>query len=355
MDSFRVDKSAIQRILVIKPRAIGDVLLSTAVLPDLRRAFSDSRIDFLVESFASPVLEGNPHINDVLAYDTRKDSSASIISRVRRRRYDMVIDLFANPRTAVITLLSGARYRIGFPFKWRRLAYNVLVTPRSGDVHNVEFNLDAIRRIGVDVTSTFPAFYLDDRSQNFAYTFLSQNDLRSGDFIAINIGGGWEIKKWKPDKFIELCGMIETHLHKRAVVLYGPSEESEASRISEASEAILAPPTSLKEMGAILQKSEALVTNDSGPMHIAAALRVPTLAIFGPTSPRLQGPYGNCSEIVRNERLDCLECNLTKCPIGNLCMKELDSATVFQHLQILLGTIRANDKRDNFKAAGSNQ
>lgn len=351
MDSFRIDKSAIRRILVIKPRAIGDVLLSTAVLPGLRREFENSSIDFLVEGFASPVLEGNPYINDIVSYDTRRDSSISIILRVRRRRYDLVIDLFANPRTAVITLLSSAKYRVGFPFKWRRLAYNVVVPPRSGKAHNVEFNLDALRRIGIRVTSPTPAFYLDEASQRFAASFLSKNKLELGEFISINIGGGWKIKKFPINKFVELCAMIGTRLHRRVVVLYGPDEEEDASRISRSSGAILAPPTSLKEMGAMLRQSEALVTNDSGPMHIAAALGVPTLAIFGPTSPRLQGPYGNVSEIVRNEQIDCLECNLTKCPIGNLCMTELETESVFRHLEFLLSRIR-NKKKSATSDAG---
>ncbi len=104
----------------------------------------------------------------------------------------------------------------------------------------------------------------------------------------------------------------------------------------------MAPQTSLHEMGAIMRDSLLLITNDSGPMHIAAALGVPTLAIFGPTSPHLQGPYGNISEIVRNESLDCLQCNLTKCPIGNPCMKELKTESIFDKLNILIDRIRHN-------------
>lgn len=340
MDSFHIDKSRIHRILVVKPRAIGDVLLSTAVLPNLRREFKNSRIDFLVEDFASPVLEGNPYIDEVVTYRAHSDPSLSIILSVRKRRYDLVIDLFANPRTAVITLLSGAKYRVGFPFKWRRFAYNIIVSPRGGEVHNVEFNLDALRRLGIEVTSSAPVFTLDDTSREFAAGFLSDNGLQAGEFVSINIGGGWNIKRWPVEKFIELCGMIDARLHQRVAVLYGPSEEAEAARIARSSGAILAPQTSLKEMAAILRTSSLLVTNDSGPMHIAAALGIPTLAIFGPTSPHLQGPYGNISEVVRNEKLDCLECNLTKCPIGNPCMKELDAGTVFEHLQILVAKMR---------------
>ncbi len=346
MNIFRIDKSGIHRVLVVKPRAIGDVLLSTAVLPDLRREFPRARIDFLVEKFAAPAVEGNPGLDEVITYRTKSDSSVSIISNVRKRHYDLVIDLFSNPRTAVITLLSGAKYRVGFPFKWRKFAYNVVVPPRGGDVHNVEFNLDALRRLGIEVTSSAPAFYLDDRSQEFASAFLTGSGLQAGKFISINIGGGWQIKRWPIEKFTGLCRMIDARLHRQVVVLYGPSEEADAANIARSSGAILAPQTSLKEMGAILKASALLVTNDSGPMHIAAALGVPTLAIFGPTSPRLQGPYGNASEIVRNETLECLECNLTECPIGNPCMKELDAETVYDHLQILLTKMKeAKSKR----------
>lgn len=236
-------------------------------------------------------------------------------------------------------MLSGAKYRVGFPFKWRRLAYNIIVPPRSGSVHNVEFNLDALRRIGIPVETQSPSFFLDSESEQFASDFISSGNLTTGNFITFNIGGGWAIKRWPAEKFVQLSKLIDSAIHQPVVVLYGPSEEREAEGICRSSGAIIAPQTSLKQMGAILKASRLLVTNDSGPMHIAASLGVPTLAIFGPTSPRLQGPYGNISEIVRNEKLDCLECNLTKCPIGNLCMNELEPATVFEHLLKLISRI----------------
>ena len=331
--------AGINRILVIKPRAIGDVLLATPVLPNLRREFPAARIDFLVEKFAAPVLADNSFINNIISYDKKYQSSFSIISAVRSNKYDMVIDLFANPRTAIITLLSGAKLRVGYPFKWRRYAYNVLVPSRSYKIHNIEFNLDALRSIGIRVELSHPQFSVTDESRQFAEKFIEHHALSRKTFVTINVGGGWEIKRWKNDNFISLCKMIRERLGYQVVVLYGPSEKTEAERIASSSDSILASQTSLHEMGAIMQASLLLITNDSGPMHIAAALGVPTLAIFGPTSPQLQGPLGNVSEIVRNERLDCLECNLTKCPIGNPCMKELEAETVFEKLLSLISKI----------------
>ncbi len=340
MASFHLSKPEIHRILVVKPRAIGDVLLSTPVLPNLREEFPDARIDFLVEKFAAGVLTGNPYVDETISYDTKTQTSLSIIRRVRKNSYDLIIDLFANPRTAIITLLSGAKYKVGFPFKWRRFAYNILVSPRSGVVHNVEFNLDALRRLELQVKSTNPLFYLDNDSRHFAAEFASRNSLKANEFITMNIGGGWQTKRWSAKNFGALSKMISSRLGIPVVVLYGPSEAKEAEFIANTTGTTLAPPTSLHEMGAIMRSSLLLVTNDSGPMHIAAALGVPTLALFGPTSPHLQGPYGNISVVVRNEALDCLECNLTNCPIGKLCMTELLPETVFESLLILIAKIQ---------------
>ena len=339
MHTTQLDRSRINRILVIKPRAIGDVLLSTPVPANLRRAFPAARIDFMVENFAAPVLERNPNIDNIISYDSSSDSSLGVIWKVRRNRYDLVIDLFANPRTAVVTFFSAASYRVGYPFKWRKHAYNIIVEPRGALVHNVEFNLDAIRRIGIPADVSSPQFFIDEKSDSFASDFMRARSIDPDKFISLNLGGGWEIKRWKADKIIRLCTMIASDLRLPVVVLYGRSEENEARRICADSPAVLGPPTNLHEMGAIMRKSIALITNDSGPMHIAASLGVPTVAVFGPTSPSLQGPYGNKSVIVRNEGLDCLECNRTTCPIGNICMTQLEAETVFQKLLELLSSL----------------
>src|SRR5881296_2236111 len=132
---------AIRSILVIKLRAIGDVLLSTVVLNNLRASFPDARIDFLTERPSREVIEGNPVVNSVLAFDGSNRRSLSLILDVRNRKYDLVIDLFGNPRSALVTFFSGASYRVGYRFNWRRYCYNIVVEPRGGEVHNTDFNL----------------------------------------------------------------------------------------------------------------------------------------------------------------------------------------------------------------------
>lgn len=328
---MKIDPSGVSRILVIKLRAIGDVLLSTVVLRNLRIAFPDSRIDFLTELPSRDVIEGNRDVDSVLAFDRKSGSSAGLIMDVRRRKYDLVIDLFANPRSALITRLSGARTRVGFPFGWRKYCYNILVEPRGGKVHNTEFNLDALRGLGIPIIEARPRFPLDDASEAFARAFFEGSNLTGERVIALNAGGGWYTKRWRAAQFAALGDRLASQFEARIVVIWGPGERTAAEELRSMMHApsLLIPPANLKELGAILRKCTMLVTNDSGPMHIAAAVGTPVVAIFGPTNPQLQGPVGAEHEIVQHKELLCLGCNYTECPIGNPCMEELSVDDVF--------------------------
>jgi heptosyltransferase III len=322
----------VKRILLIKLRAIGDVLLSTPVLPDLRTAFPGAQIDFLTEKFCAGVLEGNTFVSSLLVFDPKTEGGPALIRRVRKNRYDVVIDLFGNPRSAVITLLSGARLRVGYRFNWRRFCYNRVVEPRGGEVHNVEFNRDALRRLDVRTGEGRPLFPVDPGAESFAARFLLEQNPAGGRMVALNPGGGWISKKWRPAQFAALGRKISATDGSRILVLWGPGEETEANEVREAigPAAVLAPATTLKQLASFLKRSSVLVTNDSGPMHIAASLGVPVVAVFGPTVPKLQGPVFTESEVVTLETLDCLGCGYTLCPIGNPCMVDLPVEDVYR-------------------------
>lgn len=325
-------------VLVIKLRAIGDVLLATPVLENLKVHFPHLDMDFLCEKFAADVLAGNPFVRTVVTFNKKKDSSLSLISTIRNNHYDIVIDLFGNPRTALITRFSGAKYRIGFPFRGRAYAYNVRVKPRGGEVHNVDFNLDVLRHFGISPVESGPLFLLNEEEKNFAEVWLQKEHLIDSEIICINPSGGWYTKKWNLESYAQLADRIIEERGSNIVFFWGPGEENDVKQIQStmkhSSSAI--PKTSLKEMGALLGRCNYLISNDSGPMHIAASLRVPTLGIFGPTNPYLQGPYGSKNMWIRDEELDCLACNLTQCPIGNICMKGLSVEKVFEAFKKLV-------------------
>lgn len=167
-----IDPKGVKRILVIKLRAIGDVLLSTIVLKDLRHHFPAAQIDFLTEPPSREVLEGNPSVNDLLIFDRANDNAVAFLWRLRNRRYDLVIDLFGNPRTALMTYCSRATYRVGYNFRGRQYAYNILVRARGGEVHNTEFNLDALRALEFEIVNREISFSISERDEEYAARFL---------------------------------------------------------------------------------------------------------------------------------------------------------------------------------------
>jgi heptosyltransferase-3 len=335
---MQIDRSIVRKILVIKLRAIGDVLLSTIVTKNLRQAFPEGEIDFLTELPSRDVVRGNPYLNTTLVYDKVNMSGLELIRLIRTRSYDLVIDLFGNPRTALVTRVSGARYRVGFDFRWRRYAYNIVAQPRGAHVHNTQFNLDALAAIGVDIQDRNLYFPLASEDLAYVDEFLARAGLTQQFLVGVSAGGGWYTKRWGLDKYAELCDRLIKRYKATVILTWGPGQRQEVETIRSkmTGEPFVPPATTLRQLGALLQRCSITISNDSGPMHIAAAVGVPVLGIFGPTNPVLQGPYGSKHITVSKSDLDCLGCNLTKCPIGHPCMLELSVDEVMGGVERLL-------------------
>jgi heptosyltransferase III len=320
-----VDPAVIRNILVIKLRAVGDVLLSTIVTRNLRLAFPDARIDYLTEPPSVDVLRGNGFITSIQVHDRTRMTGLALVCHIRRQKYDLVIDLFGNPRTALITRCSGARYRVGYRFRGRTYAYNILAEPRGALVHNTQFNLDALDAIEIPIRDRNIYFPLD--AEDFAYVddFLNKAKAGNRQLVGVNTGGGWYTKRWGLDRFAELADRMIDEYGATIVLTWGPGQLPDVGTIQShmKHKALIPPATTLKQLGALLKRCAWIVSNDSGPMHIAAAVGTPVLGIYGPTRAQLQGPFGEKHVTIAKQGLDCLGCNYTKCPIGHPCMLEL--------------------------------
>ena len=339
------DKTRVNKILIIKPGAIGDVLLSTPVIENLRHNFPDAEINYLTQSFCREVLEGNPYLNRVLTYDiSGGDSSYCLIKNINKQKYDLIIDLFGNPRTAIITFNTDARYKVGFRFKWRALAYNIKVKPRGSLVHNVEFNLDALAALNLEIITRKPFISINGVHREFAEDFFKKNDLTGKTVYGFNPSGTWPTKVWYPEKFAELGKMLEAD--SKILLFWGYDKERElAEKIKGmiGERALLIPEVNLKYMAALIKKCRLFVTNDTGPMHISWCIGANTAAIFGPTNSKLQGPLSENSIILSNENIDCLGCNLTQisdCPNSHKCMKDLSAEHVYKKIMSFMGSQR---------------
>ncbi len=348
----RIDFSAIHRILIIKLRAIGDVVMSTIVIDNLRRAFPHAHLAFLTEAPCAEVVLGHPELQQVLVLERKATAQLRPLARlranwnflrsIRRQKFDLVFDFFGNPRSALITRLSGAAWRVGYDYRIRQWFYNVVVPSRAHEIHEAEWHLDALQHLGIPTPSRRLTMAIAQHHRDFAGDFWREAGLLESKVVAVNFSGGWPAKRWPVDRFAALAARLAREYPVKIIVIWGPGEHADALRLQALCPhpLTLIPPTPLKELAAILERVHLLVSTDSGPMHIAAAAGTPCVALFGPTNHRLQGPYGDGHEIVVKEGLDCLGCNRLDCDhaacMQSLTVDEVMAATrrALQRLQI---------------------
>lgn len=327
----------VSKILLIKPRGIGDIVLSTIVLENLHQHFKGVKIDYLTEHFAKHSASNNPLVNKVLTMH-KKDNVFKIAWKLRKEKYDLIIDLWSNPRTAQITFLSGAKYKVGYAYRGRKYAYNILGTSEKGEGHSAEHNLELLKTIDIEIVSKNIHYHIGNLEKFFADDFFNENKLDSEKIIGIIPAGGWDSKRCTKEKWVEISRLLIDHLECKILIIWGPGDESDADFIKYNlnQDSLLAPKSTLPQMAALISKCSIVIANDSGPMHISAAIGIPTLGIFGPTNPKAHGPYSKNSAYVINDKLDCIICNKLICPFNHECMRELESERVVEKVKVLL-------------------
>ena len=324
---MNINKKEIKKILCIKPRGIGDIVLSTIVLENLNAALPHSEIHYLTEEFAKRAVENNPFVSKILTFK-RDDLVFKTINKVRREKYDLVIDFWSNPKTAQITFLSGAKYKVGFEKRGRKYAYNLMGTPGSFGKHAAEDNLVLLNILDIPIVSKKIIYNTTQDEKLIAEKFLKEKINQSdAHLIGIIPSGGWKSKRCEPIKWIEICTEIQKNIPAKFIILWGPGDEADAKAILEGleSNSLIAPNTTFGQLSGFIEKCDLIIANDSGPMHVAAALNIPTIGIFGPTNPENHKPFSEKSDFEIKMDLHCIICNKLICPYSHECMKELDS------------------------------
>lgn len=336
---MNIEKQRVRKILCIKFRGIGDVVLSTVVFNNLRKDFPDAKIDFLTELPSKAALEKLPFLNEIILFENKSFlSNLKLIYKIRRNNYDLIFDFYSNPRTALLTFLSGARYRAGFPYRGREYAYNLKGPKVRDKYHAAQLHLEFLKLLGLSNDSNELFFGLDKDDLSFADSFFKEKFTESDFVVGLSPSGGWPSKKCDPSKFAEIGDSIVENFSAKILLLWGPGDKDEALEIRKLmkNKIILAPITDLRKMGALIAKCSLIIANDSGPMHIATALRTPVLSIHGPTDPNLQGPFGVQHEWIRLEGLKCIGCNLLECPYKHECFIDLPIDKIIQRVQVLI-------------------
>ena len=304
--------AAPRSIAIVKLSALGDVVHATPVVEALAETFPDARLTWIVERGGAALLHDHPRLADVITIDTRAwrrvrtPTAAMALARtlraLRRRfraaRFDAALDLQGLLKSGVVTAATGAPLRIGFAGGFRRERLNGLftnrhVTPPASATHVVDQYLALLEPLGVRPRRV--AFRMPSREAAEARVdeLFAEGGLKPhGRVVVLNPGAGKPAKRWPVERFVELAARLTRDANARVLVLWGPGEQAAARTIAQAPAVVLAPPTDLDTLIAVMRRASLVVSADTGPLHVAAAVGAACVGLYGPTSAARNGPYG---------------------------------------------------------------
>jgi lipopolysaccharide heptosyltransferase I len=326
-------------ILVVRLGALGDIVHTIPAAAALRHAFPDARIDWLVEARHRSLVDLVTGIDRAVVLE--RPSLAGWLDVVRRMRdvaYDVAIDFQGLMKSAVLARVSGAHRVIGFSIwhlreKGARPFYSEIYrdTPAERADHIVRQNLTLLRSLGVsDTTIRFPLADVRSRALDDVRAALGGEH----PFALINPGAAWPNKRWPPERFGEVAAFLREVRGLPSFVLWGPGEEGLAGAVQERSSgaARTAPATRVGDLVALCRAASLMVSGDTGPLHIAAAVGTPTVSLFGPTDPQRNGPWSPDDTTV--SRYGACGCHYERrCRKDNWCLESIDVAEVTAAIQ----------------------
>lgn len=318
------------KILIFSFTFIGDAVLSTAVIQPLRRRFPDAHITFLVGTRAAALFTTEPQISAVHIYDNRGEHAGwkgrlRLIKTLRREKFDLVINL----RDSLVARFIGAEH-------WG------IGRSSGGNRHAVTRYLEVLQRHGVDTTDAHPHLQLTEKEQAEARRFLVGEPSRSRLCIGMHPGGNWIYKLWDAQKYAQLATTLSKKFGATILLFAGPDERERQAQVASLIETspLLIKTGNLRHLAAFIAACDVYIGNDTGPMHIAAAVDTPVVALFGSTNHHRSGPYGEKHTVVQSGlQLGCNPChpgrNPGGCGAGRCAV--IDGITVAQVVEAVEG------------------
>lgn len=334
----------IQNILVSRLRFMGDIILTTPVVHNLKTMFPDARITYLAEEPYISLLRNHPDVHRLLPINKKNGwQQLKMTFKLLFKKYDVAIDLFGNPRSALLTWLSGARIRIGGNFRGRKYLYNRRIEDDGRLKSAVQFHLNYLKPLNVPVFPVDPSIVLSSEEKDWANKYLDYKgyDLYN-KLIGIHPGASWPAKKWLPERFAELANRLAKQKNMQILFTMGSGEEKLLRTIIDLCEFDVIEPEilSIRQLAAVLHNLNVYISNDCGPLHLGPAMGTPTVGIFGPGEPDIWFPYSpaNGHRLVYHN-IDCSRCHKDFCDKMD-CMKAITVEDVYE---TVMDTINSKD------------
>ncbi|MBX9924602.1 MAG: lipopolysaccharide heptosyltransferase II [Rhabdochlamydiaceae bacterium] len=335
-----------QNIIVRMPNWVGDMVMATPVLSDLRKAFPEAQLTAMCRSPISDLLQEDLAINELFSFTktsrlVRRDEKKNILDRLRKGQYDLGIVLPNTFSSAWWFWQGDVKIRIGYDGAGRRaLLSHPLEKPQNIDKqHLISTYKHLLTPLGLAVSDTKPRLYLKEKEVEQAKILLSQHGVKSHHkIVGINPGAAYgSAKCWLPERFREVTTRL---LQDKDVIIVYFGDLITSNLVKEVCQGLstrvvnMAGLTSLRELACLISLCNVLLTNDSGPMHIAGALNTPIVALFGSTSSIVTGPWQESTVIQKH--VECAPCYRRTCPIDFRCMKQIEVQEVVQAIEVVL-------------------
>ena len=341
-----------ENILVVKLSAIGDVIHALPVSYAIKEQYPEAHLTWVVEQAAYAILADNPCIDELILFEKAKFRSIGgflreigpFRRRLRTRRYDASLDLQGLFKSAAIAWNAGAKLRIGTA-NMREGAHLVSRPVRGAHAegHIVERYLDVARALGCRVGEVRFPVSVSDRDRMAADTLLAREGVQEGrPFVAFAVGANWPNKRWPVEHFAALADRLY-HAHYVPVLVGGGRLDATLAedilRASEIPPVNLVGRTNLKQLAHVFTRAALVLGGDTGPVHLAAGLRVPTVMLMGPTDANRNGPYGQLQNAIEVDR-PCRGCWKRACPKGLDCLAAISVDAVAEKIGAVLRSVR---------------
>lgn len=318
-------KTEFHRILLTRLKFIGDIVLTTPLIRTIRERFPSAYIAYLGDAQAVSLLQGNPYLDEVIPFDFTRIAAiqqARLFFLLNRRHFDLAIDLFSNPRSALLSFATGARVRVGGDFRWRGKLYTVRIRDDGAPKSAIAFHYQSLTAVGIQPKYYQPEIFLSEDEKREARRYLEWQGIDlSSPLIGLHSGGTWPAKLWPAERFADLADLLSAKVHAQILLTKGPKDGDVASKVENGSvgKVLSLPVLPLRQLAAMISVCSVFVSNDSGPMHIGPAVGTPTVGLFGPGEEEIWFPYtesfpgGSSRHAALRQNVPCHPCHLNVC------------------------------------------
>jgi heptosyltransferase III len=348
---MQIEKKSNPKILLVQFRPAGDVLLLTPVVKALKIKWPDCHVSFMVNEKESILVKDYELIDDLMKlkkqpkngianYYKYLKENLSIIRSIRKNKFDIIIDFIGNPKSALFTFLSGSPVRIGRNLRGRSYAYNRKIEIHDKNINTVLRRLRHLQPLGLNSGFISPVLTINAMDFSFAKTYIKSlkiNTDRPIVFLAPN--SPRRSRRWKAEYFISTGKVLREKYNSKILLAWGPGEEEHTKAILNGigNDAEMIPKTSLTEMAAIFSKGHLMIANDGGPKHLANAVGVRTITIYGPTNPYVWNDIDMKKNPALMADVPCIQCENRECPLDrHICMEKLTPDIVLKFADSIL-------------------